>query len=167
MGCTALAAPAHAVGQRCGDAGTFTGLAHAAAHRSAYLQAVATLQAGFSPLGDLVVACYRNDTIFLWSATTFDLVAMLRPPQQTRRPAQLRCWDLSPDDRLLLAGGSGGQVFLWDLTCQVRRMACDATRRADPRLPRCAATVDQRGCARNFGRAAAGAGCRACPLRRH
>lgn len=62
----------------------------------------------------LVGLAFRNDTVCVWDAVTFALVAKLRLPE-AEAGAGLCSLALADDGSLALAAGSNGCVYVWDL----------------------------------------------------
>ena len=82
-------------------------------------QRVRTLSSGsgivdalFTPTGDLLLVLFRNKTIVGWDTSSFDIKVELKAPDSS---PHLRCISISSNGHLLLSGGFGVNVFVWDL----------------------------------------------------
>ena len=73
------------------------------------------VDAAFTPSGEMLLVLFRNKSIVGWDTESFDTKVELKAPEGS---PYLRCFGISSDGNLLLSGGYGINVFVWDIRSQ-------------------------------------------------
>ncbi|CAD5117568.1 DgyrCDS6328 [Dimorphilus gyrociliatus] len=74
-------------------------------------------QAFFIPTSNLIITCFKDDSIFAWETSTLICKYHLHKPDNVKSPI-FKTFAVSRDGRYLTAGGRSKYLYLWNLESQ-------------------------------------------------